>query len=131
MRTVPNSVRDPSVVWQGLAAVGTGGLAMRSGQSLRTTAWYAGGVFGEILWTHESGFTSPDTVSPPTKWRRRSTAPRLVEPGRDGTRLVYCGTTAGRHLLVVVAEAPDGRDFIVTARDMTEMEKRAFRRRGR
>jgi hypothetical protein len=40
--------------------------------------------------------------------------PRLVEPGRDGTRLAYCGTTAGRHLLVV-AEAPDGRDFIVTA----------------
>lgn len=46
--------------------------------------------------------------------------PGLVEPGRGGTRLVYCTTTAGRYLLVVVAEAPDGRDFVVTARDMTE-----------
>ena len=40
-------------------------------------------------------------------------------------------TAAGRYLLVVVAEGLDGRDFIVTARDMTDNEKRTFRAKGR
>jgi hypothetical protein len=30
----------------------------------------------------------------------------------------------------VVSEAIDGRDFIVTARDMTDTEKRLFREKG-
>ncbi len=42
------------------------------------------------------------------------------------------GTTdTGRHLLVVLTEAIDGRDYVVTAREMTEAERRAFRREGR
>jgi hypothetical protein len=36
----------------------------------------------------------------------------------------------GRHLLVVVTEGADGRDFVVTARDMTDSEKRLFREKG-
>jgi len=36
----------------------------------------------------------------------------------------------GRHLLVVVTAAADGRDFVVTARDMTDSEKRLFREKG-
>jgi hypothetical protein len=32
--------------------------------------------------------------------------------------------------LVVVAEAADGRDFVVTVRDMTDNEKRLFREKG-
>jgi hypothetical protein len=89
-------------------------------------------VFGEILWTLESEIhIARHSVTPDEVEEALYSRPRLAESGRDGTRLVYCGTTAGRHLLVVVVVAPDGRDFIVTARDMTEMEKRAFRRRGR
>jgi hypothetical protein len=89
-------------------------------------------VFGEILWTLESEIhIARHGVTPDEVEEALYSQPRLVQPGREGTRLVYCGTTAGRYLLVVVAEAPDGRDFIVTARGMTEMEKRAFRRRGR
>lgn len=84
------------------------------------------------MWTLESEVhIARHGVTPDEVEEALYSRPRLVEPGRDGTRLLYCGTAAGRHLSVVVAEAPDGRDFIVTARDMTEMEKRAFRRRGR
>jgi len=56
--------------------------------------------------------------------------PRYLAPGRSGTRLVFGTTTAGRHLLVVIADAPDGGVGIVTARAMTDTEKRAFRRKG-
>ena len=35
----------------------------------------------------------------------------------------------GRHLLVVVAEAADGRDFVVTVRDMTDNENACSARR--
>ncbi len=51
-------------------------------------------------------------------------------PGRDGTTLVYGRTYAGRYLLaVVIAEAEEA--FVVTARDMTDGEKKTFRRKAR
>lgn len=40
-------------------------------------------------------------------------------------------TSAGRYLLVVLTEAMDGRDYVVTAREMTNAERQAFRRKGR
>ena len=55
----------------------------------------------------------------------------LAVPGRDDTTEVLGQTDAGRLLLVVVTDAGDGRDFVVTARDMTVAEKRAFRKRSR
>jgi hypothetical protein len=65
--------------------------------------------------------------------RRSSTLPslpRLVEPGRDDTEQVFGATYAGRYLVVVLAEAFDGRDYVVTARGMTESERRSFVRRA-
>jgi hypothetical protein len=56
--------------------------------------------------------------------------PRLRTAGRDGTTLVLGTSNQGRHLLVVIAEAADGRDFVVTAREMTDTEKRLFREKG-
>ena len=44
--------------------------------------------------------------------------------------MVLGTSNEGRHLLVVVSEAADGRDFVVTARDMTNNEKRLFREKG-
>lgn len=55
--------------------------------------------------------------------------PRLAVSGRDDTTEVPGQTDAGRLLLVVVTEAGDGRDFVVTARDTTDDEKRTFRER--
>ncbi len=95
--------------------------------------------------------SNSDTARDP--WRRAGgihrsyTRPRLAVPGRDNTTEVLgittAGrhllivttevlgiTTAGRHLLVVVTEAANGRDYIITARDMSPTEKRTFRAKG-
>jgi hypothetical protein len=45
--------------------------------------------------------------------------------------LVYGTSAAGRYLLVVLAEALDGRHLVVTAREMTDSERRTFRRKER
>lgn len=56
--------------------------------------------------------------------------PHWAVPGRDGTTLVYGQTYAGRYLLVVtIAEGKEA--FVVTARDMTDAEKKTFRRKAR
>jgi hypothetical protein len=44
--------------------------------------------------------------------------------------LVYGRTYAGRYLLVVAIDE-NGAAFIVTARDMTDAEKKTFRRKAR
>lgn len=56
--------------------------------------------------------------------------PCWAAPGREGTILVYGRTYAGRYLLVVAIDE-NGAAFIVTARDMTDAEKRTFRRKAR
>jgi hypothetical protein len=56
--------------------------------------------------------------------------PYWAAPGRNDTTLVYGRTYAGRYLLVVAIDEGDGA-FIVTARDMTEGEKRTFHRKAR
>jgi hypothetical protein len=56
--------------------------------------------------------------------------PYWAVPGRDGTTLIYGRTYAGRYLLVVaIAEGEEA--FIVTARDMTEAEKKTFHSKAR
>jgi len=57
-------------------------------------------------------------------------APHIESPGRDDTVIVAGTTEAGRHLIVVAAD-DRGRAFVVTARDMSTSEKRAYRRRMR
>lgn len=57
--------------------------------------------------------------------------PRVVADGRDDTTLIFGATDAGRLLVVVLAESEDGRLFVVTARDMTDLERRAFAKRAR
>lgn len=50
--------------------------------------------------------------------------------GKDDSTLVYGCTAVGRHLFVVVVD-DGGEAFVVTARDMTEREKRTFKRKAR
>lgn len=54
--------------------------------------------------------------------------PRYEVGGRADTRLVYGRTGAGRYLLVVTAEDVDGA-FVITARDMTDGERRIYQRK--
>ncbi len=56
--------------------------------------------------------------------------PYWAAPGREGTTLAYGRTYAGRYLLVmVIAEGEEA--FVVTARDMTDAERKTFRRKAR
>lgn len=57
--------------------------------------------------------------------------PRMTAKGRDGTTLIFGRTRSGRYLLVVAVEEGQGGAFVVTSREMTEEERRTFRRRVR
>lgn len=85
------------------------------------------------MWTDESEqhIWARHAVTPQEVEEVVNTRPRLVEPGRDDTEEVFGTTDAGRYLVVILAEALDGRYYVVTARDMTDTERRSFRRRAR
>jgi uncharacterized protein len=55
--------------------------------------------------------------------------PFWITPGRNNTQLIFGKTYSGRHLLVV-AVIDDGEAFIVTARPMTQAERKTFRRKA-
>jgi uncharacterized protein len=52
---------------------------------------------------------------------------RHVRRGRDGLYLLFSQTYAGRYLLVVLADRGRGVWQVVTARQMTEQERRLYR----
>ena len=86
----------------------------------------------EIRWSDESeDHIATHAVTPDEVEQVVNTRPRLVLRGREGTEYLFGATDAGRHLLVVLAEALDGRSYVVTAREMTDAERQAFRRKGR
>ncbi|MGH9067837.1 MAG: BrnT family toxin [Acidimicrobiales bacterium] len=86
----------------------------------------------EIRWTEKAeDHIGGHAVSPDEVEQVVNTRPRLVLKGREGTEYLFGRTDAGRHLLVVLAESIDGRDYVVTAREMTDAERQTFRRRGR
>ena len=52
-------------------------------------------------------------------------------PGRDGTTVLFGQTHAGRYLLVVLAwSGADGRWYVVTARTMTDPERRVYNKKA-
>jgi hypothetical protein len=51
-------------------------------------------------------------------------------PSRDGTTLVFAQAHSGRYLLAVLARSGDGR-WHVTARSMTEAERRVFQKKAK
>jgi len=57
--------------------------------------------------------------------------PRYVTRGRGATEEVYGQSSVGRYLLVILSEALDGRDYVVTARDMEPDERRLYLRKAR
>lgn len=86
----------------------------------------------EIRWTESAeDHIVAHGVTPDEVEQVVNTRPRLVLTGRDETEYVFGTTSAGRYLLIVLTEAIDGRDYVVTAREMTDAERQTFRRRGR
>jgi hypothetical protein len=57
--------------------------------------------------------------------------PFYTMPGRDGTTLLFGQTHAGRYLLVVLARSGDGRWYVLTARSMTDSERRIFKKKAK
>ncbi len=58
--------------------------------------------------------------------------PRILRGKSGGENPVYYvlgQTEAGRYLLCVIIEFPDGKGYPVTAREMTAKEKRRYRKR--
>ena len=51
---------------------------------------------------------------------------RAKSAGKNPVYYVLGQTEGGRHLLCVVISFPDGRGYPVTARDMTDAEKRRY-----
>jgi hypothetical protein len=71
-------------------------------------------------------------VSSSTEATRAATTTRGASEqrtGREGTLEVYGRTDAGRRLLVVVVDEGRGVCFVVTARDMTDSERRLDEKR--
>jgi uncharacterized DUF497 family protein len=86
----------------------------------------------EIRWTERAeDHIAAHGVTPTEVEQVVNTRPRLALPGRDKTEYLFGTSDAGRYLLVVLAEAIDGRDYVVTARDMTDSERETFRRKKR
>ena len=116
----PSSLRHPGLA---LACTSTSACALR----LHYTGW----VFWEVKeseWSAEHiarhGVTM-DEVREAILER-----PYWSTPGKNGSVLIYGRTYAGRHLLVAAPE-PDGRAFVVTARNMTDREKTVYRSKAR
>ena len=86
----------------------------------------------EICWTDDNEeHISRHGIVPDEVEQVVYTRPRLSLAGRENTTYIFGTTEAGRHLLVVLAEALDGRMYVVTARDMSDQERRSFRKRAR
>jgi uncharacterized DUF497 family protein len=89
-------------------------------------------VYGEVRWTAWSeDHIARHGVAPAEVEEVLFARPRWTTSGRDGTTLVFGTTMAGRLLLVVTLDEGGGVAFVVTAREMTEQEKRTFRRKAR
>jgi uncharacterized DUF497 family protein len=116
------------------AATGDGraGVSGRHPRCHVPLSWYIRCVLGEVMWTEDSeAHIGRHNVTPLEVEQVLYGQPRLAVPGRDDTTEVLGQTDAGRLLLVVVTQAGDGRDFVVTARNMTTTERRAFQERSR
>ena len=53
----------------------------------------------------------------------------FVRRGREGCYLIYGRTSAGRYLTVVLRSRGQGVGRVITARDMTDNERRLYHRR--
>lgn len=90
------------------------------------------GLVREIRWTSEfEAHIARHGVTPEEVEQAVNTRPRYEARGREDSTLLYGATENGRFLLVVLVEAVDGRWYVATAREMTDTERRAFRRKGR
>lgn len=85
----------------------------------------------EFLWSDESEAHIARHNLIPSEVEEAARRPHHHYRGREDTTVLLGKTYAGRYLFVVLAEAMDGRWYVVTARDMEEIERKAYERKAR
>lgn len=83
----------------------------------------------EFLWSDASEAHIARHNVLPAEVEEAARKPYLAFPGRNDTTIVLGKTFAGRYLMIVTAEADDGRTKVVTARNMDSSERKAFDQR--
>jgi uncharacterized protein len=85
----------------------------------------------DIHWTDDSERHIARHGLTPEEVEETTHRPFHTMPGRDGTTLLFGQAHAGRYLLVVLAASGDGRWYVVTACDMTDSERRIYKKKAR
>ena len=85
----------------------------------------------DFHWTDESEAHIARHGITPEEVEQATERPFYTMPGRDATTLLFGQTHSGRYLLAVLAESGDGRWHVVTARSMTEAERRVFKKKAK
>jgi uncharacterized protein len=91
--------------------------------------YYDQDVF-EIRWTEEAEAHIARHGVTLSEVEQATERPFWTYAGRDGTTVLLGATHNGRHLVIVLADALDGRCYVATARDMTPAERRVFKRKA-
>jgi uncharacterized protein len=84
----------------------------------------------DIHWTDDSERHIARHEVTPEEVEQSTNRPFYTMPGRDGTTLLFGQTYAGRYLLVVLAQADDGRRYVITARSMTVSERHVYKKKA-
>jgi uncharacterized protein len=87
-------------------------------------------VVFEFQWTDDSEAHIARHGIAPEEVEQTTERPFYTMPGRDGT-LLLGQAHSGRYLLVVLSGSGDGRWHVVTARAMTEAERRVFKKKAK
>jgi uncharacterized protein len=85
----------------------------------------------DIYWTDDSETHIARHGVTPEEVEQSTHRPFYTMPGRDGTTLLFGQTNAGRYLVVVLSGSGDGRWYVVTARDMTDSERRVYKKKAK
>lgn len=81
----------------------------------------------DLYWTDRSEAHIAEHGVSPEEVEQATERPFYAMPGRDGTTLLLGRAHSGRYLL---AGSGDGRWHVVTARSMTEAERRVFKKKA-
>ena len=84
----------------------------------------------EIHWTDRSEAHIARHRVSPEEVEESTFQPFRTMPGRNSTTLLFGQTHAGRYLLVVLARTGDDRWHAVTARTMTDPERRIYKKKA-
>jgi uncharacterized protein len=85
----------------------------------------------EFQWTDDSEAHIARHGIAPEEVEQTTERPFYTMPGRDGTTLLLGQAHSGRYLLVVLSGSGDGHWPVVTARAMTEAERRVFKKKAK